>query len=125
MLSASSNVAVCVLPFRCYHDAHYHQNQRPHNGQNQPNLRPLVLARKPHASPRFKVLGNTGSGAKAGALDDAVLDTGFSGPPECSHHTLFRQNRVVVYFESFAFTPSSPLCLPQLCRHIETLKEEA
>jgi hypothetical protein len=27
------------------------------------------------------VLGNTGSGAKAGALDGAVLDTDFSGLP--------------------------------------------
>jgi hypothetical protein len=35
------------------------------------------------------VLGNTGSGAKAGALDGAVLDTDFSGLPAVAIIRLF------------------------------------
>jgi hypothetical protein len=32
-------------------------------------------------------VGNTGSGAKAGALDGAVPDTGFNGLPSYTNHT--------------------------------------
>ncbi len=91
--SASSRARYrTVLSVLCHNNARHHQSDRQHNGHNKPNLGPLILVGEPHVSPRSIVLGSTGSGAKVGALDDAVLDAGFSGSPSKDDYTTVAEN---------------------------------
>jgi hypothetical protein len=79
---ALSNAAYClILSPGCQDDASYRQNKRQRNGHDKPDARPLVPIRKPHVHNALLCGMNAGSGAKAEALDDAVLHADFSGPP--------------------------------------------